>query len=523
MELRKKYSLMNESVLDTSLKKVAKGSGIILLGTCIGIIMGLLTRVIIVRYISKADYGLFSLSLVIVNILTTVALIGFREGIPRYISYFRGKEDIKRIWGTIRASVQVTASLSILLLIIAFFSAEFISNTLNLPGLAPVIRVLSFIIPFNAVTDILLSIFRGIEQTKPKVYFRDILMYLLRLPLIGLCVLLGWSLMGVLYAYLISSIMLTTALGVYAAKQIPRVIPKTVVLSMKKEVIYFSLPLLGASILGMLVTWTDTLMLGFFKTPEIVGLYNVAFPLATYISMILGAIAFIYFPVVSRLYSKNLLKDIKNVYASVTKWIYVFSFPLFLLLFLTPGPTLEFLFGSKYLAASTALQFLAIGFFIHALLGPNGITLITLGRTKLTTFNAFLGIIVNVVLNLILIPEYGLKGAAIASAVSLGLGNILTSVQVYMLSNIHPFTKDYLKIIATSSVLAYAFYEIASNFIPKSMGVPFFLVFYFIITFLSVLLTRSFDGQDILIMGAIEKKVGGKGIVTKKFSSLLVK
>jgi len=515
---------MHESVLNTSLKKVAKGTGIILVGTCIGIILGLVTRVIIVRYISKAEYGFFSLSLVIVNMLTTIALIGFREGIPRYISYFRGKEDAKRIWGTIRASIQITSILGILLVAVAFFSAEFISNIFSMPGLAPAIKVLSFIIPFNAIADALISIFRGLEQTRPKVYFRDILMYMIRLPLLGLCLLLGWSLVGVLYTYLISAIIMTAVLAIYAERQIPTLIPKTEALPMKKEVICFSLPLLGTSVLGMLVTWTDTLMLGYYKTPDVVGLYNVALPLATYISMILSAIAFIYFPVVSRLYSRNLLKDMKNVYASVTKWVFVFSFPLFLLLFLTPGPSLEFLFGPKYLGASTALQFLALGFFVHAFLGPNGITLIALGRTRLTTFNAFMAIITNIVLNLILIPRYGLEGAAVASTVSLSLGNILTSIQIHMLGKVHPFTKNYLRVMVTSVILTIIVYKIAAKIsITYHMFTPLLLGLFFVITLLSVLLTRSLDREDIMIIKAIELKFGIGNLVSRRALNRLAK
>ena len=516
--------MAGETVLNSSLKKVAKGSGIILSGTFAGIILGLANRIVLVRYIDRAEYGLFSLSLVIVNIMTTVALVGFREGIPRYISYYRGKQDFGRIRGLIKASLQITTFLSTVILFLIILFAEPISGIFNMPDLEPVIRVLALLIPFNAVIDVLIAVFRGMEQSKPRVYFRDVLIYLLRLPMLGLSILLGLSLRGVLYAYLLSAVVLTAIMGLYAVRRIPTVIPGAEPSPVRKELFLFSVPLLGTSILGMLLTWTDTLMLGYFKSQEVVGLYNVAFPMATYISTILGAVAFIYFPVVSRLYSKNLLEDIQNVYRSVTKWIFVFSFPLFLILFLTPAYTLVFLFGFRYVDASNALRILSLGFFVHAFLGPNGLTLIALGRSGLTTLNTFVGIVVNIGLNLVLVPRFGLEGAAAASSVSLALSNILTSLQVYILSGIHPFGKDYARVVTVSVVSTVTVYKVIYMFpsIPYSIT-PLVLGLFLLATLLSLILTRSLDKEDIKLIEAVEHKFGIGNPVSRRALHWLAK
>ena len=77
----------------TYLKAIAKGTGLVFIGTVLGTLLGLILRVIVVRYITPSEFGLLSLGLVIVNILITISCLGFRNGVPRYISYALGQKD----------------------------------------------------------------------------------------------------------------------------------------------------------------------------------------------------------------------------------------------------------------------------------------------------------------------------------------------------------------------------------------------------------------------------------------------
>ena len=80
-----------------SLQKIAKGTGIIFTGTIIGMLLGFVGRVIIVRYITQTEYDIYYLALVILSIFVTIPTLGLSEGSARYIAYFRGKKEDEKV------------------------------------------------------------------------------------------------------------------------------------------------------------------------------------------------------------------------------------------------------------------------------------------------------------------------------------------------------------------------------------------------------------------------------------------
>ena len=82
-------------IVNQSLQKIAKGTGIIFIGTIIGLLLGFIGRIILVRYITQTEYGIYSLALVIISIFVTISTLGLGEGSTRYIAYFRGKNEEK--------------------------------------------------------------------------------------------------------------------------------------------------------------------------------------------------------------------------------------------------------------------------------------------------------------------------------------------------------------------------------------------------------------------------------------------
>ena len=231
--------------------------------------------------------------------------------------------------------------------------------------------------------------------------------------------------------------------------------------------------------LNMIMQWTDTLMLGYFMTPDFVGLYNGALPFAQLIGIGVGAMSFIYVPIASQLYSQNLMKDLKRTYEVLTKWIFSAVLPLFLVLFFFPEVVLNFLFGANYIGAGNALRILATCFFIHTFLGPNGVTLLIMGRTRFLMYASLTGAILNIMLNITLIPLWGITGAAAATMLSLGTAHVLNSAGLYQVSRIHPLTRNYLKPMLVSGVIIFSVYMIVKSFLTISFWMlPLFFIMF---------------------------------------------
>lgn len=501
---------IDTTLVTQSLQKVAKGAGIVFIGTIIGTLLGFFQRVLIARYFTQAEYGIFSLALVIFNIFAIIATLGLQEGTTRQIAYYRGKKDNKKVRSIIISSIQIALIASIIFSLLLFFSSNFLSlKIFHEKRLIITLKILSIALPFFVLINIFTTIARGFDDVKPKVYFQDILKNTVFIAFLIVIILFNLSFLEVIYAFSLSIIISCFLLAVYIMKKILLSVERgryATFLSMGKELLIFSLPLIITAMLNMIIAWTDTLMLGYFKTSDLVGLYNAALPVSRFIPIILTSVVFVYTPIVSQLYSQKRFTLLKKNYATLTKWIFAATLPLFLVFFLFPGIILKFLFSAQYAKADVALQILSLGFFIHTFLGPNGATLTAIGKTKILMWAALLSSILNVLLNIVLIPSMGIAGAAIASASSLGLANIMLSVKLYQITEIHPFTKNYLKPIVVSVITVLIIYIAAHNFLVISFWMlPLLFILFLVMYSLALLFTKSFDPEDIIMLLEIEK------------------
>ena len=499
--------------LSDSMKKIARGSAIAIAGLFGGLLLQFISRIIIARYGSEADYGIFSLALVVLTFAMTLACLGLQEGTTRYIAYFRGKGEAAKVQRTIAVSLQSATAASIVIGIALFFSAKAIaSNIFHTPDLVLALKVFAIGIPFFTLINILVSVFRGFDRVEPQAYFQFVLLNILFLFILLAVILFHLPFMAVFYAYLAALVVTFIALVGYTVKKLPEPMTFTDRLSggtVRRELLLFSLPLLGTAILSMAVLSMDTVLLGYFKMPEVVGLYNSAYPLAYFISVPMYALLLIYTPVATGLYSQNLMAELRRNYTVSTKWIASLTLPIFLVLCLFPQAVLNLFFGSTYVAAAPSLRILSLGFIINNLFGPNQSILLAMGESRFIMWTALAAAIVSFILNVFLIPPLSIVGAAIAMAVSVNLVKVIIAVKAYSLCRAQPMSKNLLKPVVASVTLALLF-KLAAGHLVAIHGWMLALLFilYYAIYGIAVVLTRSFDREDIALLLEIEKMSG---------------
>jgi O-antigen/teichoic acid export membrane protein len=501
-------------IVDQSLQKIARGAMLVFIGTSIGTLLGFVSRVMVARYVTQSEFGIYSLATVLLNVFATISLLGLPAGIPRQVAFYRGKGDEPKVREIVFSSIEIAAISSIFFSIVLFLTSGIISIKLfHSPELATPLRVFCIAIPFFVLIQTFASIFRGFERAEPNVYFFQILQNSLFPLLLLVVIMLTLPFMGVIWAFVVSIVLTFVAFTVYAARKPSLVLKQerfTPISQTSKELLLFSLPLFGVLMFHLSATWLDTLMLGFFKTATDIGLYNAAQTFTALFPMVLEAATFIYFPLISQLFAKTQLGDIRKSYAALTKWIFMATLPFFLIFVLFPEATLNVLFGSRYIAAAPVLQILSLGFFIQAILGASSTTLAAMGHVRFIMWSVLVSFIASVVLNIMLIPPLGTVGAAIATASARSLAFILLSVRLYLLAKVHPFTKNYLKPAIASLVLILVIYVAVKNLVsavPLWM-LPVLLILFFGAYVLSVLLTRSLDREDIMMLLTIENKLG---------------
>lgn len=503
-----------DKTVNQSLQKIAKGAGLIFIGTIIGMLFGFLSRVIIIRYISQEEYGIFALCLVAFNIVASISILGLGTGVPRQIGFYTGKGDKPTVRKIALGSIQIGLTASIILSLIIILTSDLIAKKIyDIPEFADPLKIIAIGIPFFAFMRIIISIFQGLNYTRPQIYFDNILRNIAFIILVFITALVGGSYLGIIYSFTASVIISAVACLIYYLRisPVPHITENmSAKTGVRKELVLFSLPLLAVTMFNQIITWLDTLLLGYFMEAEDVGLYNAAVPLVHLLLIALTAIRFLYVPMMSELYAKNEVARIKGTYSTLTKWSFSVTLPLFLIFILFPEATLTTLFGAKYVDASSSLQILSLGFFISVVFGPNGPTLTSLGKTRILLTSIIAAVILNIILNIVLIPPLGIKGAAIATAAALSLRNIIVSGRLYHAQRIHPLTTSYLRPVLISGSLIAIIYFIVTNMINP---VPLWLLPILLFSFLgiygfSILLTRSFNNEDLMMMLALEKKLG---------------
>lgn len=510
-----------QQVVNDSLLKITKGGGLAFIGISIGLFFSFASRLMLARYGTEAEYGIFCLSFVILNICAVIAALGLQMGAPRSIAYAMGKGEISRVQGFISASIWLSLITGIILCLILFFTSGVVAKgVFHEPSLSFPLKIIAAAIPFVVLTNVLASIFRGFEQVKPQVYFQEILKNGLFILLLLGVILLNLSFSKVFHAYILSWVISFTALAIYTVRRLP--LPLNLALRrgsapMAKELLLFSLPLLLMAMLQIIIFQMDTVMLGYFKSSAVVGLYNAAYPLTQFVSAPLNAWWLIHLPVVSGLYAQGLLPEIKRAIVILTKWLWSATLPLFLILFLFPEVTLSFFFGASYAPAANALRILSLGFIINNLLSVAGSSLVAIGQSQFIMWSTLAAAALNIALNIILIPPLGIEGAAIASACSIICMNSIRCWRLYSLNRIQPLSKNLVKPTLVSIGLVFLVHFISANFISVTFWMlPLLFILYYAIYGLMILVTRSFDREDIALLLAIEKRVGINATLIKK-------
>lgn len=514
------HHFCDDTIVNESLKVIAKGTGIILIGTVTGSVLAALFPIIIARFYSPTEFGVYALAITVFFFLVQISSLGLGDGCSRNIAFYRGKRDYDKVKKIITSSFEIVIISGVAANILLFLSADWISYTVfNNEALVAPLRILSFAVPFWILITMIISVFRGFDQTKENVYFSHLLTEGGKILFVTPVVILAFSFVYIFYAFVANVIMVFTVAFFYFKRKIPRELKEKTLNgskpsagSVKKDLLFFSLPLVFSGMAWFLLQGTDKFMIGYFMQEHNVGLYNAACTISGYLNVFLVSFMFIYQPVGTRLFgaSKNL--EVKKLYQMITKWIFLLASPFIMFVILAPELTMSILFGNKYLPGIFPLTILFLTYGIRICLGPAGGSVIMLGKTKqLMCIVAFMAV-TNIVLNWFLIPLYGINGAAVATGVSIGLLSFLEIGYLYRIAKIHPMKMTYAKMISIFLSLMIAVY-IVFQYLPItfSSSTKVLVIVYSYFLFLVLLAVFNlFKEEDMLIIRLTEEKLGIK-------------
>jgi len=510
--------------LERSIKTIAKGAGVVFIGMVIGHIIGMVNQILLGRFLGAKYYGQFNLAISLVTIAKTLAVFGIPGGITRFIPFYLEKGQMETVKSTISFGIKLVLFVSMSIGIILYLFSDIIAvNVFHEESLRQILKYFFIGIPLVAIPGILESIIRSFKVMKYKLIIYDLGMKLVRVTVFTLFILLGYNLFGAIFAYFVALIFaIIASLFVIQKKLFPFYFKYTKV-PIAKKLLSFSWPLSLTGMTFIFVSKTDILLIGYYLTSEEIGIYMPVLVIANLFAFIGISFEYIFLPVISGFFAKEKTDELESIFKSVSKWMFLIASPMLIYTILFPKEIITLLFGSEYSKGYLALIILTLGMFIRVSTGLAGNVLVGGGYTKLNLASEIFSATSNVFLNIILIPIYGIIGAAIGTSVSYTIRSISFLAFTYKTTKIHPYNKDYLKIISVDAVVMGIIFML-KVYLTSFLSWPIlmvFLGFFLIFLYAGLLLpTRFLDKNDEFVLEAIERRLDLKLKFVRKFIRL---
>jgi O-antigen/teichoic acid export membrane protein len=449
----------------THIGLIVKNAGLDTMGTVFNMVFMFASSIVITRTIGAEVFGKYALANSIFQVLGVFAVFGLNTGVVRLVSKYRARNEPQAVKGSLVSSMIVSLWLSITIMLLVIGFAPLIAHRgfPNIERFGLILRVYIIALPFNALMLVLDGYTQGLKTLKYSVIVESVSRPVIRLVAVVGLFLLGLRLFGVIFGTVASFVAAAAMAFYFARKMSPFDFKRTATRLVTRELFFYSLPLVFARFMNVLIIRSNTILVGFFTNATDTGLFGAAITLSPLISLGLLSFSKIFAPVISELWEKGDRAELEASFKSVTKWVFSIGFPIFLI-FMLFSPTLLKVFGKDFGRAATALRLLSAGQIVDAAVGPVGFILSMTGRQNLNLVNSVVLAVVNVGLNVIFIPRYGIAGAGLATAISLAALNVVRVVEVKILYGFTPFRRDLYKPILAGLLTLGIFYSLKTVF-----------------------------------------------------------
>lgn len=392
------------------------------------------------RSLGAEDYGAYSFAFASLSFLGVLALLGFDKLLVRDLAKHAATGNPGLVRGIFRWSSKLLISSSVFLAIVGYAVSYLPIELFKDHTTVTTYRIMMIGVPIYVLIVQRQSALQGMKQVvRAQVHDKLVrpLSFLLLIG-VGFFLLPGWD---VIQATIMAVIAFFIALIVgevnyrMKSKGLEIVEPDR---SERKTILNSSGILLLYASMSILSTKLDIFMLGGMQSStDKVGIYTVSLRMADLINFFLVAFNLVLAPTMAGLLANGKIDELQNTLVRAARLILVFSVPVIIFLALARDWYLP-LFGEEFTEASTPLLILVCAQFFSVATGSVGYLLLMSKNERFALYTLTISTIMNAILNFVLIPDYGILGAAIATACSISLNNLMMLTVVLTKLRINP-------------------------------------------------------------------------------------
>lgn len=452
----------------TGLRDIARGGALNLAGALVSAVTTIGVTLIITRHFSKPVAGAFFAATSVFIIVSAVAGLGSSNGVVYFVARLRSLDDRGRIPAMLRAAFRPAACVAVLSAVLVAVAARPLAWGLlggharpgvSIQSVAEALRAMAIALPFAALLDTFLGVARGYRDMRPTVIID-------RLgrssgQLIGVIIAVatgGAALLAPLWAaaYVPATIAawlwlrhirrregLGKGPDVSQAQAGGRASTRRAAARAPREFWRFTAPRSLATMAQIVIQRLDIVLVGIMRGPAEAAIYTAATRFLIVGQLGNAAISLAAQPRFTELFAVGASREANRIYQVTTGWLITVTWPIYLLA-IVYGSQILTVFGHSYRAGTPVMIILAASMLVATASGQVDMVLTTTGRSSWSLANGATALAVNVSLDLILIPRYGITGAAIGWAAAIGVTNLVPLSQVAVVARLHPFGRGTL-------------------------------------------------------------------------------
>jgi O-antigen/teichoic acid export membrane protein len=426
----------SRAAIDGSTREAARGTQLMLVGIVVYQLLEYGYRFVLARGLGVAGFGTFTQARAAFLVFVVFASLGIGLGVKRFVALFREAGRGAEARRTMQDGSRLALATSVAGGVFFFFAAGALASFFRNPDLEVAIQILAVGVPFTIGLDYLTRLGEAFRSFAATVFAKQVLEPALRFGTSLALLAVGAALPMFLGAF-VASALVALIVAEWLVLRIPerRELAKGAASSQTSELLRFSLPLALGGVLFDFTERVDVLMLGIYREEADIGVYAAASALARGLLLFHASAMPAAGTLAAEAVGRGAPQDITRLLRLTARWALLFATPFALGLLLYPREVLSILFGGEYVEGAATLRVLVLGCLVVVLSGPMGLFLNTLGKTQWTMMNMVARTALNVALNVLLIPRYGIVGAAISTMLSLIFA---VSVFAWQLSRLVP-------------------------------------------------------------------------------------
>jgi O-antigen/teichoic acid export membrane protein len=421
-------------------ERIAGGALAAIVAGGLAFVLSTAYQIAVARRLGVVGFGVFVLALSIADILAQGSDLGLSYGVLRFGGIAWGLRDHGQLRSVIRRSLASAFCSGLTIAAVLVAGSRPLTQLFGKPDLAGTLVPLALSLPFTATAEVARAGLRSMGRALPSIVSAAVLTPVVRLGLglVSLAIVADPEAVAMGYTATEVVVFVVTLAMVW------RRMPPAGSSTMRPGLFRYSVPMSLNRMLLYVNNQTEIFVLGVLRPAGSLGIFGVARRLSILMSALLTSVTVVFNPMIADLHHRDQGQELEQLFKTSTRWLFTVGLPVCLMESLFARDILH-LFGREFAAGASALTILAVGQLVNVGTGTVDAMLAMVGRARLSLLNSLLFLGLSLALDFVLIPPWGLVGAAIANSSAVVVVNVLRLIQVRVLLEMTPYDRRFLR------------------------------------------------------------------------------